>query len=235
MHPDPMPQDPMQRASNPLLHIEDQLRAAQIVLEDEPRRKIAAYVALLEKWGNRINLTGARAPEELLRRHVLDCLMLETVPRAGGLTRWIDIGSGGGLPGLLVAIVHPGYEVTLAETVAKKATFLAHAARALRLPNVTVLREDIHRTAAALDAHSRFDGVLARAFADLGVLLKLGGALLRPGGELWAMKGPRWSEELKAAAPALLEPYGPEPEVHPYRLGEGGPEMSVLVFRLQGE
>lgn len=231
-----MPSDPIPTcASNPLFLIEDQLRAAEIVLEDEPRRKIAAYVALLEKWGKQINLTGARTREELLGRHVLDCLMLETVPRGDRLTRWMDIGSGGGLPGLLVAIVHPGYEVTLTETVAKKATFLAHAARALQLSNVTVLREDIHRAASTLNPSSRFDGVMARAFADLGVLLKLGAGLLRPDGELWAMKGPRWQEELDAAAPSLLEPYGPGPEVHSYRLKEGGPEMAVLVFRLAGE
>ncbi len=223
------------QATHPLSPIASRLQAAGVALQPEHEEKIAAYVALLEKWGKRINLTGARTREELLGRHVLDCLMLETVPRGGRLTRWVDIGSGGGLPGLLVAIVHPGYEVTLAETVAKKATFLAHAARALHLPNVIVLREDIHRVAATLDAPSHFDGVMARAFADLGVLLKLGGGLLRPGGELWAMKGPRWKEELDAAAPSLLEPYGPGPEVHSYRLKEGAPEMAVLVFRLEGE
>lgn len=201
-------------------------------LDDDARERIERYVALLEHWNRAINLVGARDAPALWQRHILDCLMLESVPRPEHLRRWLDVGSGAGLPGVLLAIVHPHWDVTAVESVARKATFLQEAARTLDLRNLAVLRADVDHLAAA-PGFRRFDALVARAFGSLERLLALGGVLLRPGGELWAMKGRRWREEADRLPAALLTLYDADPRVHAYRLDAGGAGV-VLVYRRHG-
>lgn len=207
------------------------LNASGIRLEPLQRQRILAYVGLLLQWNRRINLTGARDRANLLRRHILDCLMLETVPRADALRSWLDAGSGAGLPGLLIAIMHPDYRVTAMETVAKKVTFQQFAAQTLGLSNYTVLRRDVYRPEEAGEALGTFDVLVARAFAKLAPLLLLATRLLRPGGELWAMKGARWAEELQRVPPEYLRPYEDGYRRITYRLAPAAEEGVVLIYR----
>ncbi len=157
--------------------------------------------------------------------------MLEAVPRGPALHEWLDVGAGAGLPGLLIALLHPEYRVTGTDTVAKKVTFQQEAARVLGLANYTALRADVNRLARDPAAQARYDAVVARAFADLAVLLPLARALLRPGGELWAMKGARWAEELERVPADARAAFAPEPRRFAYRLDAAGTEAVILVFR----
>lgn len=199
------------------------------------KEQITRYTGMLHHWNRRINLTGARTLDELWRRHVLDCLMLSTVPEAGQPCHWLDVGSGAGLPGLILAILYPRSRITAVETVAKKATFLDYAIAELGLENASVFRRDVNEMTHDL-AHDTVepsrDRMVARAFAPLPVLLRLAPRLLGPAGELWAMKGERWREEVAQADPADLAPFLPEPGLTPYRLQEQGPGGIVLVYRL---
>lgn len=209
------------------------LAAHGIRLDPAAQARIERYAALLAHWNRRVNLVGTRDEAALWHRHILDCLMLEALPRDPALRRWLDAGSGGGLPGVLLAIVHPDWHVTAGERVARKATFLAEAARSLALPNLTVCREDVHRLADA-PAFVPYDALVARAFAALEHLLALGRTLLRPGGEVWAMKGRRWEAEAARVPPQVLAAYAARPHVHEYRLPGPGGEGVVLVYHRVG-
>jgi 16S rRNA (guanine527-N7)-methyltransferase len=209
--------------------IAPELSARGIAPSAAQRERLERYAALLLHWNRRINLVGTHDPAELWQRHLLDCLMLQAVPRDPALQRWVDVGSGAGLPGIVWAIVHPELHVTAVESVARKATFLQEAARQLGLSNFACVRQDVHRLAAT-PGFATFDALLVRAFGPLGGVLRLGLELVRPGGELWAMKGRRWAAEAEQVPPEVRAGYRSAPAVHPYRLGEGA-EAVILVYR----
>jgi 16S rRNA (guanine527-N7)-methyltransferase len=150
------------------------------------------YLALLAKWNRTFNLTAIREPERMVTHHALDSLaVVPSLPRAAGL-RVLDVGSGGGLPGIPIAIARPDAEVVLVDANGKKATFLQQAAIELPLRNVAAVasRVEDYRPSAP------FDVVISRAFADLATFAKLARRHVAPGGALYAMKGVHPDEEL---------------------------------------
>jgi len=157
------------------------------------------YLALLARWNATYNLTAVRDPREMVGKHLLDSLAMHAyvdgIAAAGGSLA--DLGTGPGLPGIPLAIVKPGLQVTLVESNGKKVRFLREAVRKLGLKNVQVVESRIE----AFDAPGRFDAITARALATLPLILELGGHLLRPGGVLLAMKGVVPTDEI-AALPA---------------------------------
>ncbi|HEX9277501.1 MAG TPA: 16S rRNA (guanine(527)-N(7))-methyltransferase RsmG [Casimicrobiaceae bacterium] len=172
--------------------------------------KLLAYIALLDKWNRTHNLTAIREPQRVVTYHLLDALAtLPHLPDAASL-RLIDVGSGGGLPGVPLAIARPQWRVTLLDSNRKKAAFLRQAAAELALANVAVaaMRAEDY----APDAP--FDVAISRAFADLMKFAAAARHLIRPCGRLLAMKGVYPREELKAlpsdlrvvAVPALDVP-----------------------------
>lgn len=158
--------------------------------------KLAAYLGLLAKWNRVYNLTAIRDPQEMVTHHLLDSLAvlphLEKSVPAGRPLDLADIGSGAGLPGLVLAIARPDWAVASVETVEKKAAFQRQAGIELGLSNVSIYCQRVER----LD--KRFDAVIARAFASLADFVGLAGHLA---GTLWAMKGSYPADEI-AALPA---------------------------------
>ncbi len=199
-----------------------------IVLTPREQERIAALVHLLERWNRRINLTAARTREQILVRHVVDSLMAETLPWPAEPLEIVDVGSGAGLPGLLLALRHPQCRVTSVDTVAKKISFQTEAARILDLPNFVPLRRDVFALARAEGRHA-FHRMVARAFADLAALLPLAADLLRPGGELWAFKGAQAPQEQAALQPEHLSPFAPVRR-YPYRIDEVDWAGVILVY-----
>ena len=158
----------------------------------DAQARLLAYLALLDKWNHTHNLTAIRELERMITHHLLDSLaVLPHLPSRPGL-RLIDIGSGGGLPGIPLAIVRPDWRLTLLDSNFKKATFLRQAAIELPLPNVEVVAERVEECARAAE----FDIAISRAFSDLAVFAGAGGTLLAPGGRLVAMKGVYPHEEI---------------------------------------
>jgi 16S rRNA (guanine527-N7)-methyltransferase len=161
--------------------------------------KLIAYIALLDKWNRTHNLTAIREPERMITHHLLDALAtLPHLPEAATL-RLIDVGSGGGSPGVPLAIARPQWRVTLLDSNRKKAAFLRQAAAELALANVAI---------AAIRAEdyipdTPFDVAISRAFADLAQFVAAARHLVRPGGHLFAMKGVYPREELEALPPAF--------------------------------
>jgi len=154
---------------------------AALGLPDALAAPLLAYLAELEKWNAAYNLTAIRDPREMVTRHLLDSLVM--VPHVHGPL--LDVGSGAGLPGIPLAIARPQLAVTVLDSNGKKARFLRHAVRALKLPNVAVVeaRVEDHRPAAPYAA------ITSRAFASLKDFFRLTGHLLAPDGQWLAMKG----------------------------------------------
>lgn len=163
--------------------------------------KLAAYLELLARWNARINLSGSREPEALAG-HVLDCLgVVPHVP--ADAKRLVDVGSGAGLPGAILAIVRPGLAVTALEPVHKKHAFLAAVRRELAVANLQALAERVeaHREAAGFVG---YDVAVSRATFAVPEWLACGRTLVRPGGVVLAMEG---SEQHALPAGATRHPY----------------------------
>ena len=153
------------------------------------RQQLIDYLALLQKWNKVYNLTAVREPRKMLGHHLLDSLAV--VPHVSG-TKLLDVGSGGGLPGMPLAIALPRAHVTLLDSSHKKTAFLKQAVIELGLENVTVVSERVE----AWETAQRFDLVVSRALTDLPEFVRLAGRLVAPGGALAAMKGVYPHEEL---------------------------------------
>jgi 16S rRNA (guanine527-N7)-methyltransferase len=156
------------------------------------------YADLLATDGVTRGLIGPRETERLWDRHLLNCAVVaELLPEQGEL---VDIGSGAGLPGIVLAMLRPGLHVVLLEPLLRRSVFLEECVTALGLGNATVVRSRAEEKAAA---GIRADVATARAVAPLDRLVGWAAALLRPGGELLAIKGQAAEAELAAARPVL--------------------------------
>ena len=160
--------------------------------------KAQRYVELLATDGVTRGLIGPRETARLWDRHLLNCaLVAELVPDQGEL---VDIGSGAGLPGVVLAMLRPRLHVVLLEPLLRRSVFLEECVSALDLPNATVLRARAEEKAAS---RISADVATARAVAPLDRLVGWAAGLLRPGGQLLAIKGQSAAAELEAAGPVL--------------------------------
>lgn len=154
----------------------------ELSLDSEAADRMLDYVELLRYWNRSFNLTAVRDPAQMVSRHLLDSVALLPWVRGPAL---LDVGSGAGLPGLVLAMARPHLDVTLLDPALKRTRFLSHAVRTLALPRVRVVRARLQDYAPGFG----FDTVTARASLALEVLLQAAPALLTPGGHLLAMQG----------------------------------------------
>ncbi|HEY9097843.1 MAG TPA: 16S rRNA (guanine(527)-N(7))-methyltransferase RsmG [Thiobacillus sp.] len=165
------------------------IAALGLSLPDGAEAKLLAYLALLDKWNRVYNLTAVRDAERMVSHHVLDSLA--AVPYFQG-TAVLDVGSGGGLPGIPLAIARPELQVTLIDSIAKKTAFLLQAKAELGLINVQVVTGRVE----AFKPEANFDVITSRAFSDLKEFVTLTRHLLAPTGHWLAMKGLMPHEEI---------------------------------------
>lgn len=151
------------------------------------------------------NLVARGDRPSIRRRHIAECAALAPVLAATGGTSWVDLGTGGGLPGLVLAILQPGVRWTLVDSTRKKIAAVQDFAGTLGLENVRAVAGRAETLARDAAYRERFDGVVSRAVADLPVLLELCRGFVGTGGTIVALKGPRWQEELAASATAMRE------------------------------
>ena len=164
------------------------LAELSIPLSEEAQRKLLAFRDLLLKWNKTYNLTALRDPEQAISHHLFDSLAILPHVGSGSL---LDVGSGGGLPGIPLAIARPELSVSMVDTVQKKATFLQQASIELGLKNVSVYHARVE------EMQGQYAQISSRAFAEIGLFIDLTRHLLAPGGRWLAMKGIRPDDELK--------------------------------------
>ena len=166
------------------------LAELKLDLTQEQIARLESYLALLAKWNQTYNLTAVREEERMVSYHLLDSLTL--VPQLASGTRLLDVGSGGGMPGIPAAIARPDLQVVLLDSNHKKTTFLRQAVIELKLDNVEVVTNRVE----AYQPDQKFDRITSRAFAELAEFVKLTRHLLAPGGQYVAMKGVYPYEEI---------------------------------------
>ena len=147
-------------------HADELARGADelgVALDADKQRQLLAYLALLIKWNKAYNLTAVRDPDEMVSRHLLDSLSI--VPYAEAGDNWLDVGSGGGMPGVPLAILFPEKRLTLLDSNGKKTRFLTQVKLELKLANLEV----VHSRVEAFRPESPFDGQETRWLAMKGV------------------------------------------------------------------
>jgi 16S rRNA (guanine527-N7)-methyltransferase len=183
--------------------LNDAAQSLGLNLSDTQLEQLLDYLGLIQKWNKVYNLTAVRDPEAMLVQHLVDSLSLLPALRrqlAGKQgQRLMDVGSGGGLPGVVVAICEPGLDVSCVDAVAKKASFIQQVAAELRLPNL----HGIHSRVEALKVEP-FDIITSRAFASLLDFTQLTRQHLKHDAIWLAMKGQHPDDEI-AALPQDVE------------------------------
>lgn len=166
----------------------------QLSLPSGSEAALLSYLALLLKWNAAYNLTAVRDPEQMVIKHLLDSLSI--LPHVQGKAL-IDVGTGAGLPGFVLALVKPGLHVTLLDSNGKKIRFLRQAIADLGIKNAEAVHSRVE------DFDKTFDLVTSRAFATLTDMVKGSEQLLSEGGEFLAMKGMRPVAEIAALPPGF--------------------------------
>lgn len=185
-------------------------QALALALSTNQRHSLLAYVQLLHKWNAVYNLTAIRDPQQMLVQHILDSLaIVPTMQRllaahAGAMQRRVlDVGSGGGLPGIPLAIAIPDVHVTMIDPVHKKTAFLAQAKAELQLNNVQVLTGKVEALADA-ESNAPYAVITSRAFSSLSDFVQLAQAQLLPAGRFVAMKGQVPQAEIAALSETFV-------------------------------
>ncbi len=159
-------------------------------LSTDMREKLIAYVELLFRWNKIYNLTAIREKDEMVSHHLLDSMAIVPFLWSG---RWLDVGCGGGVPGLVLAVLQPEWQFTLLDSNTKKTSFVQQATIELGLNNVVIHSGRVENW----QPNNKFDGIISRAFADMGEFLSITSHLIAPGGRWAAMKGQPETELLE--------------------------------------
>lgn len=181
------------------------------------KARLQQYVDMLLAEGDRLGLTAFRTPEPIWSELIADSATAAPKLPAGG--QIVDLGSGGGCPGVVLQVLRPDTRFFLLESNGRKAGFLRQVVERLELP-AEVLQERSETVAHQADFRERFDMVVAKAVASLPVLVELALPLLKLEGKLLAFKGPQAQQEVDEAAVALAALQGRAVAIEPYQLGE---------------
>lgn len=174
------------------------LSSADIVLTNIQKQQLLGYVALLHKWNKAYNLTSVREPEQMLVRHIMDSIVVN--PYLQG-NRFIDVGTGPGLPGIPLAIVRPESHFTLLDSLGKRIRFIRQVMHELNITNMRPVQSRVDE----FSTQDGFDGVISRAFASLQDMLSWCNHLpAKNGGKYYALKGIISQEELNQLPEGFL-------------------------------
>ncbi|ARU32762.1 16S rRNA (guanine(527)-N(7))-methyltransferase RsmG [Sulfuriferula sp. AH1] len=169
----------------------DQAASMGVAISPAQSQQLFAYLNLIGKWNRVHNLTAVRDPHKMLTHHILDSLSVNSYVKAENL---LDVGSGAGLPGIPLAIINPHQRITLSDSNRKKAAFQQQAIIELGLSNVNVMAGRVEE----LRSEQKFNGIISRAFSEIGLFIELTRHLLSKGGYWYAMKGIYPEQELNS-------------------------------------
>ncbi|MDR5777985.1 16S rRNA (guanine(527)-N(7))-methyltransferase RsmG [Caballeronia sp. LZ065] len=185
-----------ERASSLAATLEKGATELSVPLSPEQKQKLLEYVALLGKWNAVYNLTAIRDPEQMMIQHILDSLAIVPAVSARRPSTVLDVGSGGGLPGVVLAITLPHVRVTLNDIVHKKSAFQSQVKAQLGLDNLSVVTGRVEALRPGVEVAEKFDVIVSRAFAELSDFVTLSRHLVEVDGRILAMKGVRPDAEV---------------------------------------
>ncbi len=195
--------------------IKAQLKHIDIVANDQQVDLFNGYLKLLDKWNKAYNLSAVRDINEMLDRHVIDSLSIAKYIEG---ERFIDVGTGPGLPGIPLSILYPEHRFSLLDSNGKKTRFLQQAKMELGLENIEVFNERVEQH----QSETAYDGVLSRAFASLDDMLQGSAHLCAENGHYYAMKGLYPEMELQA----ISKPY----KVQAIHWADDQPERHLVII-----
>ncbi len=178
-------------------------RKLGIDLQSETIQKMLQYMELVQVWNEKFNLTAITEPQDMITKHFLDSISLFTCPHMPLHGRVIDVGTGAGFPGLLMAIVKSDLEVTLLDSLAKRVGFLDECTKVLSLANIHSVHSRAEDAGSNDPYREKYDVATARAVAPLPVLAEYCLPFVRCGGYFFAMKGPGAKDEVAQSLRAL--------------------------------
>ncbi|MDZ7664983.1 MAG: 16S rRNA (guanine(527)-N(7))-methyltransferase RsmG [Desulfotignum sp.] len=166
-----------------------------VFLTEKQVDQMACHAAELEKWNRHVNLTAIKGPKDIARKHFLDALAIQ--PYIHSMSgQFLDMGTGGGFPGLPLKLLNPKIRMVLMDASRKKIHFLKHVIRMLGIDGIEAIHgrvDELHNDGASA---GRFHGILARGLADLERLAEMAAPLLAPSGVLYALKSPDAAKEI---------------------------------------
>jgi len=173
----------------------DGARQLDIQLQQEHTQGFAVHALELHRWNRKMNLTAIKSPLEVAVKHYLDSILPAAFIKAG--SSLLDIGSGGGFPGIPLKIIMPSLSVSMIDATRKKISFLKHAIRILRLNDICAVHVRLEDLIKDLNNHYKYDVITCRAFSSLRHFAMNALPLLKPDGALIALKGKDAETELK--------------------------------------
>lgn len=220
--------------------MQQQALIADIHLKDEAFALLGKFAAELLTWNQKTNLTAITDPAEVAEKHILDSLIPgKVIQSLMAKSEWslLDIGSGGGFPGIPLKIFMPEIRVTMVDSVRKKVNFLKYAIRALQLEGIDAVHARVEDLAGQAAFAGGFDVVISRAFTALDRFVTLALPFVKPDGLIVAMKGKEVQHELAAMAsyrisPELYEKSGRRLrlQLESHTLPDSGSQRSLVMF-----
>lgn len=206
-----------------------------VILDDVALDRLSVYQQLLAEWNERINLTSITQPDSVYELHFLDSLSVQLVADLRTVNNLVDVGTGAGFPGVVLAIAFPGLRVTLMDSTEKKIDFLSLLCRELglssRVGTISLRAEQAGQTSGLRE---NYQVTVARGVARLSVLAEYCLPLTKPGGIFVAMKGPSLASELVEASRSLTVLGGGEPKLLEWNLPSGAGRTLLAVPKLRG-
>ena len=210
------------------INLQEQLQKLGINISSQVIAKEVAFVDELMRWNKKINLTAIKDHDEVLEKHLLDSLVLNNF--LGDGCKVLDLGSGGGFPGLVLAIANSKVKVVSVESVGKKVNFQKHIKRLFSIDNFKPIGDRVENLLMREDFKSEFDIVTARAFASLEAIVGMSEPLLAAQGKIIAMKGPEGETELAAMGKEKLKNFK-EISIESYKLPLSGSNRRLIVLQ----
>lgn len=200
--------------------LSQQLNRNSYLLNDKIILKLTDYLLLLEQWNRVYNLTSIRNPREMIPKHILDSLSIRNYLKG---TRILDVGTGAGLPGIPLALIHPHYHFTLLDSNGKKTRFLTHVIQKLAISNIDI----IHKRVEQFRVEICFDSIITRAFSSLTDFLQKTRHLACTQGIFLSMKGHYPLEEINN-----LDPSFTISDINPIHINGLNEKRHIIVIKL---
>ncbi len=212
--------------------LKDNAADYDIVIGDELAKKLEIYGELLKEWNDKINLTAIKDDEGIAVKHFLDCLLVSKVADFKDGMKVIDVGTGAGFPGLVIAAAYPNVNVTLLDSTGKKLKAVENMAEEMGVKNVKIVHSRAEDAGKNSEFREKYDFATARAVAELRVLLEYTLPFVKKGGSFLSLKAAIAKEEIEGATKSLQTLGGTVEEVNEFTLPGGDKRVIINIKKI---